>query len=171
MGTLWSRVWATEQAWDVGNIPIAILNPGETLARVHFGFRFTGVTSNEQDMRALADDFLAFGVVTQNSATGPTPPNALTQALDQNPPLERWVWWGTTQMRPAVYGSEHPDVVIWCTDMTAIVGDTQGQVKANITAGQQVTAYLTWAPWTTTGWKVRGNVTGQMWASSLVLTV
>lgn len=170
MGTLWSRVWATEEPWDVGSLPIASLSPGQTLARVHFGARWFGVTSSEQSMQTLADDFMAVGVVSQTSAHGSTPPNALTGAIDAAPPLERWLWWATTQMRPITIGPEHPDISMWGTDVTSIIDDTKGQVKANVPAGQSLDVYISWAPWSSSIWKTRGNVTGQMWASALILT-
>lgn len=169
MATAWPRVWATEQPWAVGHLLIAILEPGQTLARVHFGARWTGISSNAEDFQTLADDFMAFGVCTQSSATGPTPPNALTQATDVNPPLERWTWWATSQLQPRTFGSEHPDVTMWCTDTTITNQSTKGQVKANVAAGQTLNVFLSWAPWVSTIWGSRGNVTGQMWASTLTL--
>lgn len=170
IGTLWSRVWGTEQAWATGHLLLAQLAPGQTLARVHFGARWTGVTSNEQEMQTLADDFMALGIVSVTSAHSGAIPNALTAATDAAPPLERWLWWATTQMRPTILGSEHPDVTVWCTDVTVLSEGSQGMVKANIAAGQTLGIYLSWSPWTSTIWGARGNVTGQMWASSLTLT-
>jgi hypothetical protein len=147
---------------------ITSLNPGQTLSRVHFGVRFQGVTSNEQNFQALAEDFLAVGLVTISSVTGSTPPNALTGRADANPPLERWLWWGTATMRPDVMGSEHPDVMAWSTGLEIENLQSKGQVKANVPAGQLLHVFVTWAPWTTAGWQVRGNVTGNAWASALV---
>lgn len=170
IGTFWERVWATEQAWSVGQFEMAVLNPGQTLARVHFGVRFTGVTSNEQNYIALLNDFMAFGVVTQSSATGPTAPNALTHGQDANPPLERWLYWATLQMRPIFMGNDHPDVMVWGAEATFNDSDSKGQVKANVSAGHTLQVFLSFAPWTTTAWEVAGPVAGQVWSSCLVLT-
>ena len=149
---------------------IASLNPGNTLARVHFGLSFTGVTSNEQNLSALMEDFMAFGIVTISSATGATPPNALTAATDANPPLERWLYWATMRMRPVVMGNDHPDVMTWSADVEFDNADTRGQVKANVPAGDVLHLFLTWAPWSSTAWQTAGPVQGQAWASAVILT-
>lgn len=169
MATEWIRGWGKADSWATGNQLIASISPGDTLARVHFGWRATGVTSNEQESQALAEDFMAVGIVTQTSAHGSTPPNALTNANDANPPLERWLWWATTAMRPAIMGSLTPDIMCWSTDITTVIDDTKGMVKANVPAGQTLGLYLTWAPWTTAGWQVRGDVAMNWWFSALFL--
>jgi len=170
MSTFWARVWGTSFQWNVGNMGIVSLAPGESLVRVHFGIRFQGVTSNLQNMQALGEDFLAFGLVTISSVTGSTPPNALSAAGDANPPLERWLYWSTMQMKPRHIDGEVPGNMIWSTDDTALVADSRGQVKANVPAGQQLHVFLSWAPWFSGGWQTRGIVTGNAWASALVLT-
>lgn len=149
---------------------MAILNPGQTLMRVHFGIRFTGVTTNEQNYAALLDDFLAFGVCTVSSATGGTAPDALTAATDHAPPLERWLYWGTLQMRPLVMGTDHPDVMVWGTEATFNDADSKSMVRANVGTGNTLQVFLTWSPWTTTAWHVGGPVQGQAWSSCLIST-
>ena len=170
MGTLWSRTWATEQPWGVGQVLMAVLNPGQTLARVHFGVRFTGVTSNETNYAGLLNDFMAFGVCTVSSASGTLAPNALTGATDANPPLERWLYWATMQMRPLTTGSDHPDVMVWGAEAGVDALDSKGQVRADVGAGHTLQVFLSFAPWTTTGWALAGPVQGQAWGSCLLLT-
>lgn len=168
MATRWIRVWGTELVWGVASLNIANLNPGETLARVVFGMRWMGVTSTLQDFTSLMADFMAAGIVTQSSATGPTPPNALTGALDANPPLERWLWWGTMSMQPRTFGASAVDVSMWSGGLDVTTADTSKQVKANVPAGQQLKAWISWAPWNGSLWTTRGNAVGQVWASSLI---
>ncbi len=170
MGTLWARVWDTAITWTQGNFLLANLSPGQTVVRCHFGFRLTGITSTEQDAMKLSEDFMAVGIVTQRSSHGVTPPNALTGALDFAPPLERWIWWSTAQMRPITWDAQQPGVAVWGTDLTALIGDTQGQVKANIPGGETLYVFMTWAPWTTGIWDTRGQVQGSAWASTLIQT-
>lgn len=170
IGTFWTRGYATNLNWAVGQYLPFILNPGQTLARVHFGMRFTGVTSNEQNYEALLNDFMAFGVCTQSSATGTTAPNAVTARGDANPPLERWLWWGTMSMRPLIMGQDHPDTMVWGTDLTFDHLDTKGQVRADVGAGHTLQVFLTWAPISSTAWSSAGPVSGQAWASMLALT-
>lgn len=169
MGTLWSRVWATNLQWDVGQVLLAVLNPGQTIVRCHFGFRWSGFTSTEQDLSALMEDFMAAGIVTVASTSGSTAPNALTGADDQNPPLERWLWWGTTQLQPRTWDAMSPGVSTWSTDITQLIGDSQGQVKANVAAGQTLNVYASYAPWSSTHWAARGEVQGSLWSSCLTL--
>lgn len=120
-------------------------------------------------MQALAQDFMGVGVVTQASTTGATAPNAISAADDANPPLERWLWWATTSMRPLTMGSEHPDIMMWGTDVTAVLDDTKGMAKANVLSPATLNVYLTWSPWTTAAWTARGDVAITCWASALLL--
>jgi hypothetical protein len=163
----WGRGWATEQAWAVGQFKVESIPNGHTLARVHFGYRWVGITSNDASYETLADDFLAVGVVTQNSSRGSTAPNALSQAQDVNAPLERWLHWATVGMRPRVMGSEHPDTMLWETDVSRETLDSKGQVIASVGAGNTLDVYISWAPWSTTAWATQGTARGQMWASVL----
>lgn len=170
MGTLWSRVWGTNFGWSTGKLVLASAAPAQTIARVHFGIRFTGITSTEDDFNRLSEDFMAVGVVCQDSARGTTPPNALTGALDVNPPLERWLWWSTIAMRPVVMDTNSPGVMVWASDATVSLGDARTQVKANLPAGHTLDLYLSWAPWVTTAWGTSRVVQGSAWASTLTLT-
>lgn len=167
MATQWFRGWGTEVHWATGHVLMASLPSAHTVERIHFGIRWQGITSNVNNFENLSQDFIAFGVVTQASFNGPTPPNALTHAEDVNPPMERWLWWGTAHMQPLVFGSAHPDITIWGTDATALVVDSQGRVKANVAAGQTLDVYITWAPWSTTEWADAGPLVGQYWYSLL----
>lgn len=169
MATLWSRVWATNIGWSTGQMALGSIGPGQSEVRCHFGIRFLGITSTETDFNRLAEDFMAVGVVCQRSTRGGTAPSALTSADDVNPPLERWLWWATLPMRPLTFDDNIPGVCMWGTDATAVLGDTQSQVKANVSAGQTLDFYLTWAPWITTGWATHGTVQGSAWASTLFL--
>lgn len=168
MITLWSRVQSTSNTWGVGQLLIAPMLPGWTLARVHFGFRIDAVTNSEQNVLQLFEDYMAFGVVTLSTANGSTAPNAFTFPGDSNPPLERWIWWGTTRMKVASSGQDHPDISIWHSDDTGLVVDTKAQVKANVPAGQNLQVFLTWAPTALANWSARGVVNIQCWASALI---
>jgi hypothetical protein len=164
LGT-WQRDWLTEQSWATGQWLCGAIPNGATLTRVLFGYKWIGITSNDASFQLLADDFLAVGLVTQSSAHGSTAPNALGNANNANPPLERWLHWSTVGMTPIVMGSEHPDVMVWSTDVSRETLETEGEVVANVGAGNTLDLYLSWSPWITTGWAANGTVRGKAWAS------
>jgi hypothetical protein len=169
MATLWSRVWGTGFGWSTGKLVLASASPGQTIARVHFGVRWTGITASEDDFNRLAEDFMAVGVVSQDSGLGSTPPDALTGADDFAPPLQRWLWWGTLNMTPTVIDAQSPGVMVWTSSATVELGDGRTQVKANVAAGHTLDLYLSWRPWVTTAWGTGRVVQGSAWASTLTL--
>jgi hypothetical protein len=170
MTTTWRRIWAAQLTWDVGHSLIANIPSGQTLLRTHFGFTFTGASSTQQNMAALAEDFLVFSVVTQSSTRGSTPPNPRSSGADVNPPLERYLWWGTANMRPMTFGSLGQDITNWSTSAAYDNLSTKGEVLANVPSGDTLDLYLSWAPWATSAWQARGDVVGTAWAAALYST-
>lgn len=169
MGT-WRRTWEAQMSWATGNMLITHVPAGKTLLRVHFGFRFGGVSSTLQSQAALAEDFMAIGVVTQLSTHGSTPPNALTAQNDAASPTERWIWWATASMHARTFGAQFSDSTNWSTSEVFENVSTKGQVLANTVSPNTLDVYLSWAPWVTSAWAARGQVFGSAWASALYTT-
>lgn len=165
--TSWVRSAVTQNQWATQWLKIASVPAGETLFRCHFGFTFQGVSSTMQNQTALAEDYIAFGVVCQLSTVGSTPPNPETTPDDVNPPTGRWLWWGIANMRPMTFGGLYSDVTNWATSETFENLSTRGEAFANTTSPNTLDVYLSWSPWTTSAWAARGTVTGSCWSSVL----
>lgn len=144
---------------------MASIAAGDSLLRVHLRWGVVATTSIDVDYQQIAQNIITLGLVTTIGNGTETVPNARTQAGDQVPPTQRWVYWETRGMRP-VYLDATVGSVGWIDTGSSEPTDTKGQVLATgIPEGDTLNLWASWAfPF---AWDASGDVTTWMGASIL----
>lgn len=165
MGT-WIRDTSTSFDYQVGTQLLASINAGNSLLRVHLRWGIVGNTSLDVDYQAISENIITLGLVTTIGNGTETVPNARTQAADQVPPTQRWVYWETRGIRPT-YVDASSGSVGWIDTGASERTDTKGQVlAAGIPGGDTLNL---WASWASPGpWDASGSVL--VWVGASVLT-
>jgi hypothetical protein len=164
--TSWHRNVGVSFDWGFGSNLLVSIGPGNTFLRCHLRWGFVGDTSNLIDLTGLSSNPLTFGLVTTVGDGSETPPNARTQAADQHPPTQRWIYWETRAPRPIAIDAAS-GVVLWGDAGSSEPTETKGQVLAQgLSAGQSLNLWATWAaPF---AWDPTGSV--QVWLGCSTLT-
>lgn len=97
----WVRVRGTANIGGLStDIDLADIPLNDTLLRVHAGFSVIAQVPGVTGPSIMLGSHWAAGIYTRVT-TGGANRNALTQASDANPPLERWLWWENLVPHPA----------------------------------------------------------------------
>lgn len=165
MGT-WIRATATSFDYNVGSNLLASIAAGNSLLRVHLRWGIVGNTSIDVDYQSISENIITLGLVTTVGNGSESVPNARTQAADQSPPTQRWVYWETRGIRP-VYVDSSVGSVGWIDTGSSEPTDTKGQVlAAGIPGGDTLNL---WASWAAPGaWDASGSVL--LWLGASILT-
>jgi len=141
----------------VGSIPL-----GSTLLRIRFGWGFVGSTSTLSSLYTTAANAMVFGLCTMQGTGGETPPNPRTHPQDLSHPLERWLWWEARV--PVVQAWDGASsTAIWHDSAASEPDDAKGQVAGNVSAGNNLDLWASWAPGA--GWDASGQANLWYWAS------
>jgi hypothetical protein len=117
------------------------------------------------DIQSYTSNLISFGLVTTIGNGTETPPNARTQSNNQAPPIERWLYWETRQMQPAVISIDG-GVITWRDSGSTEQTDTHAEVLATGMADDD-TLNL-WASWAAPStWDPTG--VAQVWLGASVL--
>ena len=165
MGT-WIRDTSTSFDYQVGTQLLTSINAGISLLRVHLRWGIVGNTSLDVDYQAISENIITLGLVTTVGNGSEAVPNARTQAADQVPPTQRWVYWETRGIRPT-YVDASSGSVGWIDTGSSEPTDTKGQVLATgIPGGDTLNL---WASWASPGpWDASGSVL--VWFGASILT-
>jgi hypothetical protein len=165
MGT-WIRDTWTAGSYNAGSQLLASIAAGDTLLRVHLRWGIVGDTSIDIDYAFQATNIITLGLCTTVGDGTEHAPNARTQAADQDPPTQRWVYWETRGIRPT-YLDTSVGSVGWIDTGSSEPTDTKGQVLATgIPAGQTLNLWASWA--SAFDWDSSGSVT--LWGGASILT-
>jgi hypothetical protein len=105
------------------------------------------------------------GICTTVGDTTESVPNARTQAGDESPPTERWLYW---EGRSSILVAEDrtDTVSFWTNSLPQAVVDSKSQVSAKaIAAGDTLNVWASWAA--ASDWSASGNVELWLWSSVL----
>lgn len=161
----WVRTVQAALSWQQGTSLIASVPRGDTLLRVHFGWGWYGDSTSTADLSAIAGNLQVMGLVTTVGTGSESVPNARTQAADQAPPTQRWVYWETRAPKIATYDAT-ADLVTWQDSGAQEAVDTKGMVSAKtIPAGDTLNVWASWAA--AAAWDSSGNVNLWYYASLL----
>ena len=161
----WIRTVASDLTWTSGSSQIAAVPRGSTLLRVHFAWGFNAHTRSSAAAYDVERNIQVMGLVTTHGATPPTVPNARTQAGDQAPPVDRWIYWEARAPVVAAWPG-HEDLVLWNDSGPQAPVDTKSMVSAKtITAGQSLYVSASWAA--AGAWESNGRVNLWYWAALL----
>lgn len=164
MGT-WVRTVQADLTWFSGTSLIANVPRGKTLVRIHFGWGFTGSTHTTVDQLATMSNLQVMGICTTVGNGTETPPNARTQAGDQAPPAQRWLWWEARAPVVSSYDSG-AEWMTWQDSGAQTPVDTKGMVSAKtIPAGDTLNVWASWEAAHT--WEQAESVDLWYWASLL----
>jgi len=154
MGLVWGRHTFTSFNYARDYVNFSRIPNGYSYLRFRFRWGFAADTPTTVDMQAISNNIISFGLVTVAGDGTEIPPNARTQAADQDPPTQRWVYWETRQ--PVVTALDNASgVIAWRDSGSTEETDSKGQVLATgLTGGQDLDLWATWAsvgPWEPTG--------------------
>lgn len=152
--TTWVRSVQVQLDWLSGAVLIDSIAAGNSYLRVHVRWGFYGDSPVDVDMSEIGSNVMSFGLVTTIGNGTETPPNARTQAGDQAPPTQRWIYWETrAPVMTAI--SADANVVSWRDSGSSEPTDTKGQVLATgLAPGQTLNLWGSWAaalPWAESG--------------------
>jgi hypothetical protein len=141
----WVRTVAAELSWVEGTQLIAAIPIGSTFRVAHFGWGFYGDTSTDADLSGIASNLEVMGLVTTVGDGTESVPNARTQASNQDPPTQRWVYWEGRAPRIAAYDSAGT-LVLWADSGGQEPVETKGQVSAkSVPEGDTLNLWASWA--------------------------
>lgn len=165
MTNTWIRTLNVSNSWPVGYWLVASLPSAATLLRVHASYGVFGTTGPNVNMLAISQQLLAWGLVTTVGNGTETPPNARTQAADQSPPTQRWIYWETRALEPTIVNID-AGLVVWRSSSPEGPIDTKGQVLATgLPTGDTLNLWSSWAG--NGAWDVSGSV--GLWQGASVL--
>lgn len=161
----WSRNLGASNSWPTGSSFLTSIPTGSTLLRVRFRWGFYGDSATTTNLQAIAQNLLAWGLVTTVGNGTETPPNARTQATDQAPPTQRWLYWEASAPEITAIDDES-GVVTWQNARSTEPTSTRGQVAASgIPAGQTLNLWASWAA--ASAWDPSGQVS--LWVGAATL--
>lgn len=167
MGT-WIRDTSISFNYNVGTQILANIPAGNSLLRVHLRWGIVGNTSLDVDYQAISENIITLGLVTTIGNGTESVPNARTQASDQAPPTQRWVYWETRGIIPT-YVDASSGSVGWVDTGSSEPTDTKGQVLATgIPGGDTLNLWASWAA--PAAWDPSGGVVVWLGASILLNT-
>lgn len=163
MPTEWFRTtFAIRSDDDDLQANLGVIAPGQSIRRVVFGWTGNAVGNGYTDLFAVANEQLVAGIVTTVGDGTEFPPDPLFQPENQNPPLERWLWWEARAV--AINAFPQVDSGAWSvvTVPPAVPTDSEGQVRVpTLPEGQDVRLWFiaqsgeNWpfqVPWYLTGY-------------------
>lgn len=161
----WVRTLTVSTDYPTGSWWIAALPSGATLLRVHASWGAIGDTDPNVDMNATSQNLIAWGLVTTVGDGSESVPNARTEAADQAPPTQRWIYWETRAFVPYQINME-AGLIQWTSTSGEGPIDTKGQVLATgIPSGDTLNLWASWAMGS--GWDPSGSL--MFWAGASVL--
>lgn len=167
-GTFWQRSWFSDQFWQRGWQLIGSLTPGQTAARIRFGWGFTGITRVEESFLRLSLQNFIMGVATTIGNQTEEPPSPRVHPEDIDPPSQRWLYWAGCGIQMVTIEPTATYAYWKSTDPQEPQG-TKGMVTTRgvfIPDGQFLNIWATWEAfedWPSSGW---ANV--WWWSSVLV---
>lgn len=161
----WVRTVQTDLSWTSGNTLLVSVPRGSTLLRTHFGWGWQGFTAADAAWLGVSRNIQVMGICTTVGDTTESVPNARTQAGDESPPTERWLYW---EGRSSILVAEDrtDTVSFWTNSLPQAVVDSKSQVSAKaIAAGDTLNVWASWAA--ASDWSASGNVELWLWSSVL----
>jgi hypothetical protein len=159
----WTRTVHSGLVWPVGNQLIVAIPQADTLLRVHWGWGFYGNTSTDTSLLDVAQNLMVMGLVTTVGNGSETPPNARTQAGNQAPPTQRWIFWEARAPKIAAYDSVG-GVALWQDSGDQEPVQSKGMVSAaTVPSGDTLNLWASWAA--STAWDASGSVNLWFYAS------
>lgn len=165
MANYWVRTLTVSTDYPNGSWLVAQIPPGDTILRCHASWGMIGDTNLSVDMNSISQNLIAWGLVTTIGTGSETVPNARTQAADQAPPTERWIYWETRAFVPYQINAD-AGIIQWTSTSGEGPIDTKGQVLATgIPSGEYLDLWASWAMGT--GWDPSGSL--MLWAGASLL--
>jgi hypothetical protein len=161
----WERGTNTTDWSSGGAQRVAAFGNGLTIIRVRFRWGFYGDTSLLTDFAGVSNNIMSWGIVTTVGNGTEAIPNARTQANDQDPPQQRWLYLETrAPVVTALSGSA--GLATWRDSGSTEETSTKGQVLATgIPDGESLNLAFSWA--SPAEWDGSGSAT-IWWAWSLL---
>lgn len=121
------------------------ISAGNSYIRCHIRWGFYLDCPVTTDFAGVAANIVTLGLVTTVGNGSESRPNARTQAADQAPPTQRWIYWETRS--PVMTAlDEAAGVASWRDSGATEPSDTKGQVLATgIPAGDSLNLSTSWA--------------------------
>jgi hypothetical protein len=127
----WFRGIQAGLLWGASQIPLVSIPAGDSYVRCRFRWGFYADTSTSTDLAFVSQNLLTFGLVTTIGNLTEPVPNPRTQAGNQAPPAQRWLYWETRA--PVITAIDAAgSLVTWQDSGSSEMTETQAQVKAPI---------------------------------------
>lgn len=159
----WTRVQYYNKPLSASYYQLCTLTPGQTLARVHFGWGISGYSQITENPQNVMNAGIVLGLISMIGATAP--PSPITTPTDPSRPESRWLWMEARHpMVTAILGNG--DLAIWTDSPRSAPTDTKAQVKNPTGSGSNIVVYVSYD--VQISYPSYGNWSLHFWANSLI---